>query len=150
MTEPDSQDRCIINRLQQGFPICDRPYAEVAAELEMPEAELLARLQQLLDTGKLSRFGPMYDAEKSGGAFSLVAMQVPAARFAEVSDVVNSYPEVAHNYEREHAFNMWFVLATETADQIEVITADIEQRTGLPVYNMPKQEEYYLRLNLAL
>jgi DNA-binding Lrp family transcriptional regulator len=146
----DALDRRIINRLQQGFPISERPYAEVAMELGIDETELLTRLQTLLDRGKLSRFGPIYDAEKTGGAFSLVAMQVPPDRFEEVAAIVNGFPEVAHNYEREHAFNMWFVLATESPQRIAEINEAIRQRTGIPVFDMPKQEEYFLRLNLVV
>jgi len=75
-------------------------------------------------------------------------MQVPAGVFDEVAEIVNSYPEVAHNYQRDHAFNMWFVLATETPQQIDAVNRDIEQRTGLAVRNMPKLQEYYLNLQL--
>jgi len=144
----DVLDRRIINRLQQGFPISERPYAEVAAELGIGEEELLQRLQGLLQGRKLTRFGPLYDAEKLGGAFSLVAMQVPDDRFEEVAGLVNSYVEVAHNYQRDHKFNMWFVLATESPQEVERLNRDIARRTGLPVYNMPKQQEFYLRLKL--
>ena len=80
----------------------------------------------------------MYDAQKLGGAFSLVAMQVPEKDFDMVAEIVNSYAEVAHNYQRDHDFNMWYVLATETPQQIDEVNHDIEQRTGLKVFNMPK------------
>ncbi len=145
----DAIDRDIINTLQSGFPICERPYAEAAAALGIEEAELLQRLKQLLADNKLSRFGPMYQAEKLGGAFSLAAMQVPEEEYDNVAQVVNSYPEVAHNYQREHAFNMWFVLATETPQRVDEVNADIARRTGLPVFNMPKLKEYYVGLRLT-
>lgn len=141
-------DRDIVNRLQAGLPVCDRPYAGVAAELGIDEAELLQRLERLLADNVLTRFGPLYDAARLGGAFSLVAMQVPEDRFEEVAGIVNGYPEVAHNYQRDHAFNMWFVLATETPERIDEVNRDIERRTGLKVCNMPKLQEYYLNLQL--
>ena len=144
----DAIDRDIINTLQLGFPISEQPYAEVAEQLGIDEAELLQRLQQLLDEKKLSRFGPMYQVEKLGGAFSLVAMQVPDERYDAVAEVVNSYPEVAHNYQRDHAFNMWFVLATEKPQRVEEVNEEISSRTGLPVFNMPKLKEYYVGLRL--
>ncbi len=146
----DAIDRDLINTLQLGFPISERPYAEVAAQLGIEETELLQRLQRLLDDNKLTRFGPMYQAEKLGGAFSLVAMQVPEENYDTVAEVVNSYPEVAHNYQREHAFNMWFVLATETPQRVDEINTDIASRTGLPVFNMPKLKEYYVGLRLTV
>lgn len=146
----DELDRRIINLLQAGLPVVDEPYAAVAEELGIEEDELLSRLQLLLDNKMLSRFGPMYDAQKMGGAFSLVAMKVPAPRFDEVAELVNSYPEVAHNYQRDHNFNLWFVIATETQQQIGEVNAEIEQRSGLQVYNFPKLAEYYVGLQLPV
>ncbi len=148
MAELDALDCAIVNRLQDDLPVCEQPYAEVAAELGIDETELLSRLQRLLDERVLTRFGPLYDAERLGGAFSLVAMLVPEDRFDTVAEQVNAFPEVAHNYRRDHAFNMWFVLATETPADIARINAAIAARTGLPVYDMPKEAEYHLRLKL--
>jgi len=142
----DDFDRAIINRLQDGFPICERPYAEVAAELGLGESELIERLERLLAEKKLSRFGPMYHAEKLGGGLSLCAMSVPEADFERVEEQVNAFPAVAHNYARDHALNMWFVLATETPEGIEEAIARIERTTGLHVYDMPKKEEFYVGL----
>jgi hypothetical protein len=90
----------------------------------------------------------MYQAEKLGGAFSLAAMQVPDESYDTVAELVNSYPEVAHNYQRDHAFNMWFVLATETPQRVDEVNEEISRRTGLPVFNMPKLKEYYVGLRL--
>lgn len=142
----DALDRRIVNELQGGFPLCERPYAAVAGRLGTTEDELLRRLDALLADGTLSRFGPMYHAERLGGALTLAAMKVPAADLDRVAALVNAHPEVAHNYQREHAFNMWFVLATETPERIAAVIADIERATGLKVYNMPKREEFYVGL----
>ena len=109
-------DRNIINALQGGFPLTDTPYADVAATLGISEAALLERLKEMLDTRVLTRFGPMFQVERMGGRFVLAAMAVPESRFEAVNAQVNALPEVAHNYRRDHAFNMWFVLATETPE----------------------------------
>jgi len=146
----DSLDKKIINQLQKGFPISDTPYAEVAEELGCNEATLLQRLERLLAEKRLTRFGPMYHAERMGGAFSLVAMKVNEEDFARVTEQVNSFAEVAHNYQREHDFNMWFVLATETTARIDEVNAEIEQLTGYRVYNMPKLEEFYVGLQFEI
>jgi len=146
----DDLDRKIINVLQKGFPLVEEPYAEVAVQLGIEEKELLKRLSCLLEDKTLTRFGPMYDAQKLGGAFSLVAIRVPDDDFDKVTEIVNSYPEVAHNYHRDHDFNMWYVLATEAPQKIEEVNRDIEQRTGLKVFNMPKLDEYYIGLQLAV
>jgi len=146
----DELDRKIINVLQSGFPLSNEPYAVVAAQMGITETELITRLQGLLDNKTLSRFGPMYDAQKMGGSFSLVAIQVPEEDFDTVTEVVNSYSEVAHNYQRDHKFNMWYVIATETPGQISEVNHDIEQRIGLKVYNFPKLAEYFVGLQLPV
>jgi DNA-binding Lrp family transcriptional regulator len=144
----DELDRRIINALQGGFPISDEPYREVAAQLGTTEAELLARLQRLLDQRVLTRFGPMFQIERLGGRFVLAALAVPGARFDEVAAAVNALPEVAHNYRREHRLNMWFVLATETPEGIAAATARIEAATGLPVFAFPKLREFFVDMRL--
>lgn len=144
----DDIDKTIINCLQQGFPICASPYRQVAEQLGITEADLLTRLQAMLADGVLSRFGPMYHAEQMGGALTLAALKVPEERFDEVTEIVNAFPEVAHNYARNHVLNMWFVLATEKPEQVQNVIAEIEKQTGLLVYNMPKISEYYVGLQL--
>jgi len=144
----DATDRTIVNALQGGFPVCERPYAEVADRLGLDEAQLIERLGRLLDEGTLSRFGPMYDAQRLGGGLTLAAMAVPEERFDAVVETVNAFPEVAHNYAREHALNMWFVLATERPERIGEVIAEIEAATGLAVHDMPKIDEYFIGLRL--
>jgi DNA-binding Lrp family transcriptional regulator len=144
----DASDRRIINRLQGGFPLCDTPFAEAAKTLGVTEQELIRRIENLLLDGTLTRFGPLYNAERLGGAVTLAAMSVADEDFERVAAQVNRYPEVAHNYERDHEFNMWFVVVTETAERIEEVIDDIELETGYPVYPMPKIEEFYVELKL--
>ena len=146
----DSIDAGIVNCLQEGLPVCARPFDDVAATLGLSVDELLSRVQRLLDDKVLTRFGPMYNAENMGGALSLCAMQVPANRYEQVTAEVNAFPEVAHNYERDHLLNMWFVIATEHPEQAGAVIRKIEQTTGCQVYDMPKQEEFYIGLKLAV
>lgn len=148
MPELDALDRRIIDHLQGGFPLTPRPYADAAAQLGIDEAELLQRLQALLDRKTLTRFGPMFQVERLGGAFVLAAMQVPEADWARVVEQVNAFPEVAHNYRRDHAFNMWFVLATARPEGIADTIARIEAATGLPVAAFPKEREYFVEMKL--
>lgn len=150
MPELDALDRRLIDELQGGFPICAEPYAEVAGRLGIGEAELLGRLERLLAQRVLTRFGPMYQIERMGGAFTLAALAVPEARYEAVAAQVNALPQVAHNYRREHVLNMWFVLATETPAGIGEAIARIERETGLTVRNFPKEREYFVEMKLAV
>ncbi len=144
----DALDRRIVNALQGGFPLSPRPYADAAARLGIEEDDLIDRIRQLLDDGVLSRFGPMYHAERLGGALTLAALAVPDERFDDVADLVNAHPEVGHNYRREHALNMWFVVAAEAPGHVEGVLRKIAAETGLRVFDMPKRDEYFLNLRL--
>ena len=145
----DALDRRIVALLQDGIAIEAEPFQAPAASLGISEDELLDRLRRLLAEGWLSRFGPMFNADRLGGVNLLAAMAVPADRFAAVATKVNAHPEVAHNYERTHRLNMWFVLAGERAERIEAVIRAIEAETGIEVHRMPKLEEYFIGLRFT-
>jgi len=144
----DEVDRRLINALQGNFPLVAEPYRQVADALGLDEGELLQRLDSLLERRVLTRFGPMFQIERAGGAFVLAAMAVPEGDFERVAAQVNAFPEVAHNYRREHALNMWFVLATATPEGIAATIAALEAATGLPVFAFPKEREYFVEMKL--
>ena len=140
----DTIDRLLINRLQDGMPLIHAPFAPVAAEAKIPETEVVDRIARLREIGAITRFGPFLDAEAMGGAFCLCAMAVPQDRFDEVVTLVNAHAEVAHNYERQHKLNMWFVLACEKPDDIAKAAKRIEGETGLAVLRFPKMKEFFI------
>jgi DNA-binding Lrp family transcriptional regulator len=144
----DALDKKIINHLQIGFPICPSPYQQVATELGISENQLLQRLQVLFNDGILSRFGVLYHAEQLGGALTLAAVKAPLEQFDDIAEKLNAFPEVAHNYAREHELNMWFVIATAEPERLQQVIIEIEAQTGLKVYNMPKIKEYFVGLKL--
>ena len=145
----DELERAIVNRLQGGVRLSERPFADAARALGIDEATLITKLQAMLEAGTLTRFGPMYDAERLGGAFTLCAMSVPAADFERAAALVNAHAEVAHNYERAHRYNMWFVIAAAARAQIAPLIAAIEAETGCPVLNLPREQEYFIELRLV-
>jgi len=140
----DATDRLLINRLQDGLPLTHAPFAALAHQAGIAEVDVVDRITRLREIGAITRFGPFLDAEAMGGAFCLCAMAVPAARFEEVVTLVNALPQVAHNYERQHKLNMWFVLACEKPDQIAEAAARIEGETGLKVLLFPKRHEFFI------
>lgn len=140
----DPSERVIINGLQGGFPLTREPFRDAGAELGLSEGELIGTIRHLVDSGRISRFGPLWNAERLGGDVCLCAMAVPQERFDAVADLVNAHPEIAHNYERTHALNMWFVVSVERPERIAEVLADIERETGLPVYPMPKVREFFV------
>jgi DNA-binding Lrp family transcriptional regulator len=143
-------ERDFINNFQGNFPLEERPFESIAAQLNCSEDKLIETVKNLKDLKLLTRFGPLYDAARLGGGLTLAAMTVPEDRYQIVTELVNTYPEVAHNYRREHELNMWFVLATETPEELVKVLSSIEKTTGLTVYNFPKQQEFYIGLWLNL
>ena len=135
----------LLNDFQHDFPLTPSPFAHIARCLNTSTADVLARLKELQRQGTVSRVGPVF-RPNTVGASTLAAMQVPAHDFERVTALVNAHPEVAHNYAREHDFNMWFVLATEAPEKITAVIAAIERETGCRVYNMPKLEEFFVGL----
>jgi siroheme decarboxylase len=144
------EDLRLVSRLHGGFPLSDRPFADIAVELGWAEDAVIERLQALLAQGDLSRFGPLFQIERAGGQFVLAALAVPEARFDAVAAQVNALPEVAHNYRREHALNMWFVVAATSPEQAQLTLDRIERETGLPVLAFPKEREFFVELRLPL
>lgn len=148
MTPLDDDDRRLINHLHGGFPLCAQPYAEVGQQLGVSEQEVMARLDRLLHDGWLTRFGPLFQIEAAGGQFILAALTAPEERFDEVNVIVNAQTEVAHNYRREHALNMWFVVGAESPAQAQAVCDRIESLTGLTVWAFPKEREFFVELRL--
>jgi len=146
----DPLDRKIINALQGGFPVCDHPFQVAAKDIGIAEADLVARIDKMLRERVLTRFGPLYHAERLGGGLTLAAMRVPEPDFERVAEIVNAFPEVAHNYERDDEFNMWFVVATDTPERIQEVLNEIERSSGYPVYNMPKEHEFFVGLRFEV
>ncbi len=141
-------DRTIINGLQGGFPLSQRPFGDAAEGLGIREIDLVERLRAMLDDGTLTRFGPLWDPVALGGAVTLAAMAVPEERFDAVAEAVNAFPEVAHNYARDHALNMWFVAADSDEAALARTLDRIAAATGLEVLSFPKEREYFLELKL--
>ena len=147
---PSPDDLRLIEHLHGGFPLEDRPFATVAAQLGCSEDWVIERLRALLSHGDLTRFGPLFQIERAGGRFVLAAMAVPEDRFDAVAALLNQLPEVAHNYRRTHHLNMWFVVAAESPAEADAALDRIRAATGLEVLAFPKEREYFVELKLPL
>lgn len=145
----DALDRRLLNEFQSALPLCARPYARMAEQLGVGESEVIARLRRLTEAGAVSRVGPVFRPKRIGVS-TLAAMAVPAERLAAVAALVNTYPEVNHNYEREHCYNLWFVLTAPDAASLARVLEEIGRRTGLPVLDLPMLAEYHIDLGFPL
>ena len=145
----DALDRRLLDDFQSGIPLAPRPFALMAEQLGVAEAEVIGRLQRLTEAGAVSRVGPVF-RPRQVGASTLAAMAVPPERLAEVATLVNGFPEVNHNYEREHDFNLWFVLTAPDRTRLECVLEEIGRRAGLPVLDLPMLAEYHIDLGFPL
>lgn len=143
--DPQKEKR-LLNEYQRGFPLVSNPFAQIAKEVELAEAEVLSFFQAELKGGRISRLGPVVAPLKVGPS-TLAALAVPSEQLEEVAALVNSYPEVNHNYCREDQLNLWFVLHAQDEDHLQAVLMDIQQRTGLAVHDFRLEEEF--RIDLA-
>ncbi len=145
----DALDRRLLDEFQSGIPLAPRPYALMAERLGIGETEVIARLRSLTEAGAVSRVGPVF-RPRQVGASTLAAMAVPPGRLTAVAAMVNTFAEVNHNYEREHRFNLWFVITAPDQASLERVLDEIRRRAGLPVLNLPMLAEYHIDLGFQL
>lgn len=142
-------EREIVNRFQHGFPRVPRPYAAIASALGCSEAEALGAVRRLAERGALQRVGAVV---RSGsiGCSTLAAMRVPPGRLAEVAGVVSEFPEVNHNYEREHDLNLWFVVTAPDEQRLREVLTEIERNTGIAPLDLRLVEAYHIDLGFRV
>lgn len=140
----DEKDRLILNRCQRDFPLAPRPFAVLGERLGMAEGEVLARIRRLHAQGVIRRLGPVLSPRQLAGDSLLAAMHVPPDRLEEVIALVNHRPEVTHNYEREHYYNLWFVVSAEDTSKVADALGAIERESGIVVLRLPMLEEYFI------
>ena len=145
----ETLDFRLLNEFQRNFPLCPAPFAELAARLGVAEGVVLRMLEQLRREGKISRVGAVF-APKRIGASTLAAMAVPPERLGAVAEAVNRFPEVNHNYEREHRFNLWFVVTAGSEGRLQAALGAIAQAAGYPVLKLPLVQEYHIDLGFSL
>lgn len=138
----------LLNRYQHGFPLVSRPFREMAETCGLDERETIEQMRDWLDSGVLSRIGAV--VEHGIGASTLAALAVPAERLDEVATIVSGFPEVNHNYLREHRFNLWFVVAAPSRARVEAVMGEIAERTGLSVLDLPMEARYCLDTGFEL
>jgi siroheme decarboxylase len=141
-------EKKLLNRLQADLPLVPEPFAIIAEELGVSEADVLNTLRSLKEMKVITRFGPLFDIVKNKGALSLCALKVSEERIDEVSSLVNSYTQVAHNYLRENEWNMWFVLATKSQQELNDTFKTIVEVTGCRGIDCPKEKEFFVGLFL--
>ena len=147
--QEEALDFSLLNDFQRNFPLCTAPFAELAARLGVAEGVILRSLERLRREGKIARVGAVF-APKRIGASTLAAMAVPPEKLGSVAEAVNRFPEVNHNYEREHRYNLWFVVTAGSEGRLQAALGAIEQTAGYPILRLPLLQEYHIDLGFSL
>jgi len=147
----DDIDRRLLNEIQSDFPITKRPYKDLGARLNRSEHEILKRVERLKKEGIIRRIGGSFDSQRLGFATTLCAAKVPDDKINRFVEVVNKYPEVTHNYLRDHHYNIWFTFVTPDRKMIDRYIEEIIQYTGVrEILNLPAARTFKILVDFDL
>ncbi|MXR20215.1 siroheme decarboxylase subunit beta [Halobacterium bonnevillei] len=145
----DDTDARLIDEYQSGFPVQERPFEAVAADLGITEADAVERVRRLREEGVFRRFGAVLNPPVIGSS-TLAAVKAPEDRYEEIATTINDIRQVNHNYRRNHEWNMWFVVTASSREKRDRILDDIESETGCEVLNLPMLTDYYIDLEFPV
>jgi len=147
----DDTDKAILNRIQSDFPIEPRPFGVIARELNLQEKDVIQRVLGLKQAGIIRRIGANFVPGKVGFVSTLCAARVPEDKIETFSRVVNRYPGVTHNYERDNEFNVWFTFIARSREEIAQNLERIAKETGVEtILNMPATKVFKIRAQFDL
>ena len=139
----------LLNDFQRDFPLSPRPYLDIAKQLGVSENDVLSALTELSDQHFISRIGPIIPPNQLGVS-TLVAMAIPEQQLQAVADKVSTHPEINHNYEREHRFNLWFVAIANDAEHLQAVLDAIELETGYKTMSLPLLDDFFIDLGFKM
>ena len=139
----------LLNDFQRDFPLSPRPYMDIANQLGVSEDDVLSALTELSDQHFISRIGPIIPPNQLGVS-TLVAMAIPEQQLQAVADKVSTHPEINHNYEREHRFNLWFVAIASDAEHLQAVLDAIELETGYKTMSLPLLDDFFIDLGFKM
>jgi DNA-binding Lrp family transcriptional regulator len=149
MRQYSKLEQHLLNDFQQGLPLSPTPYADIARQLGVYETTVLESVQRLQTEGVISRVGAVFRPNRVGVS-TLAAMAVPEEELESVAAMVNDFAEVNHNYERDHHFNLWFVVIAADNESLQATLKKIEKFSGYKVMDLPMLEDYFIDLGFEL
>ena len=139
----------LLNDFQRDLSLSATPFADMAKQLDVSEAEVLQAIQSLQDRGVISRVGPVFRPNRIGVS-TLAAMAIPQDKLECVARIISAFPEVNHNYEREHEYNLWFVVTASSEEHLDIVLYEIEQHAEFPLMSLPMLDDYFIDLGFQL
>jgi len=142
-------EKRLLNDFQHDLPLSATPFADLAEQLGVSENEVLSTVNKLQDEGVISRVGPVFTPNRIGVS-TLAAMSIPCEELECVARIISAFPEVNHNYERDHEFNLWFVVTASSEEHLDIVLHEIEQHAEYPLMSLPMLEDYFIDLGFKL
>ncbi|RKZ59114.1 MAG: Lrp/AsnC family transcriptional regulator [Gammaproteobacteria bacterium] len=139
----------LLNDYQRDMSLSATPYADMAKQLGVSEEKILESISSLQDRGVISRVGPVFRPNRIGVS-TLAAMAIPEKDIECVARIISAFPEVNHNYQREHEYNLWFVVTASSAEHLDIVLYEIEQHTEYPLMSLPMLDDYFIDLGFKL
>ena len=139
----------LLNDYQRDMSLSATPYADMAKQLGVSEEKILESINSLQDRGVISRVGPVFRPNRIGVS-TLAAMAIPEKDIECVARIISAFPEVNHNYQREHEYNLWFVVTASSAEHLDIVLYEIEQHTEYPLMSLPMLDDYFIDLGFKL
>lgn len=147
----DNKDRDLLNEIQSGFPVAERPFLELGNRLELPEKEVIQRVLKLKEDGVIRRIGGNFNSRKLDFTSTLCAAKVPEERLERFVEIVNGYRGVTHNYLRSHKYNVWFTFIAPDREFIENALNDISEKSGVPdILNLPAVKMHKIKVDFEV
>ncbi len=146
-------EKMILNEIQKGIPLEERPFLTIAKKLNLEEEEVIDCIKRLKKEKYVRRIGGIVDVNKIGATSTLVALKVKKEYLEETVSIINEYNAVTHNYEREDEYNIWFTLMASTEKKLDNILKEIIAKVSLYIeesVNLPSSTKYktYVYFNL--
>lgn len=142
----DCIDERLLNLIQEGIPLEERPFKSLGDSMSISEAEVIDRIKRLMELKYIRKFGGFFDSRKLGYKGTLCAMKAPVDRVEEVAEVINSYDEITHNYLRDGEYNLWFTVLSEDENKLVKVIDQIKEKTKIDnIISLPSKKLYKVK-----
>lgn len=121
----DATDRRIIQATQAGLPLTPRPYHALAEQLGLDAADVMQRMQRMLDAGIIRRIGAVPNHYALGyRANGMTVWDVADDRVDELGERVGQLDFVTHCYQRprhlpDWPYNLFAMVHGKTREEVE-------------------------------
>lgn len=132
----EPEDRAIVTATQAGLPLVARPYEQVAKQIGLTEADVLARITRLIGAGVIRRIGIVPNHYALGLRHNAMTVwDVADEDVSRLGTQVGALPFVTHCYRRPRrapiwTYNLFAMVHGRSDDEVRQKRAEIERLLG--------------------